>query len=83
MASSTMRDGVHDFSVAKDAEFRDTRSFPGSGMKAGVESGLAMAESLTRGAVEVQQQTSNNNFRQESNDEALGSKNGKNFQVRY
>lgn len=78
-----MNNGPHDFDVAKQSEFKDNRKFPSSGLKAGIESGLSMVENLPRGNVEAQQQANTSNFRQECSDEALGSKNGKGFTVRY
>jgi len=83
MGSYAGRDNVHDFDADKENDMRDTRSFPKSGLKAGVESGLGMVENLTRGAVQNQQQTSNSTFRQECMDEDAGSNNGKNFKFRY
>jgi len=84
MGSYAGRDNVHDFDVDKENNMRDTRSFPKSGLKAGVESGLGMVENLTRGAVQAQQQTSNSVFRQDSGDEAIGSDvPGKSFKIRY
>jgi hypothetical protein len=83
MGSYAGRDNVHDFDVDKENDMRDTRNFPKSGLKAGVESGLGMVENLTRGAVQTQQQTNNSVFRQESMDEDAGSENGKNFKFRY
>jgi len=83
MGSYAGRDNVHDFDVDKANDMKDTRKFPNSGLKAGVESGLGMVENLTRGTVQSQQQTNNNVFRQECIDEAAGSKNGKDFKFRY
>jgi len=83
MGSYAGRDNVHDFDVDKENDMRDTRNFPKSGLKAGVESGLGMVENLTRGTVQNQQQTNNSIFRQESIDEDAGSENGKNFKFRY
>jgi hypothetical protein len=84
MGSYAGRDNVHDFDVEKENDMRDTRSFPKSGLKAGVENGLSEVESLVRGAVQSQQQTNNNVFRQESIDEPLKSDiPGKTFKIRY
>ena len=73
-----------DFPADATNTLQDSRSFPASGTKAGVESGLGSVESLTRGAIQDQQRTVGTVFRQESVDETTGSEgNGKNFKFRY
>lgn len=72
-----------DYKQESLATLQDTRSFEGSGLKAGVESGLGMVENLKRGTVQAQQQNHGLNFRQESVDESAGSSKGKNFDFRY
>lgn len=72
-----------DFNQNGTNSAQDTRSFGGgSGLKAGVESGLSSVESLKRGSTEAQQQTSGANFRKELNHDSAGSKNGKDFTFR-
>lgn len=84
MGSYAGRDNVHDFDVDKENDMRDTRSFPNSGLKAGVENGLSEVENLVRGAVQAQQQTENNIFRQAGGDEDIKSDvPGKSFKIRY
>jgi len=62
---------------------QDTRSFGGgSGLKAGVESGLSSVESLKRGEAQAQQKTSGENFRKDATSESAGAKHGKNFTFR-
>lgn len=72
-----------DFNQNGSNTAQDTRSFGGgSGLKAGVESGLSSVESLKRGSTEAQQQTSGVNFRKEMHHDSAGSKNGKDFTFR-
>lgn len=69
-----------DFNQNGSNTAQDTRSFGGgSGLKAGVESGLSSVESLKRGSTEAEQQTSGVNFRKELCHDSAGSKNGKDF----
>ena len=56
---------AQDFNPDSYSELRDTRSFPGSGLTAGVESGLGMHEVLTRGTVQPEQMNYGTAFRQE------------------
>ena len=56
---------------------------PASGSKAGVESGLGMVESLTRGALQPEQESHGANFTQNSIDSPVAGKNGKQFRTRY
>ena len=71
-----------DYNADSTNKIQDNRSFANSGSKAGVESGLSSVESLPRGQVQAQQQAHGLNFRQERDDEAAGSKNGKSFTIR-
>ena len=74
---------MSDFDQNASNKAKDTRNFGGgSGLKAGVESGLSEVEKLTRGSTEVQQQTMNANFNKEEHMESGGNKNGKNFTFR-
>lgn len=83
MGSYPMRGSEHDFDANKSNKTQDTRSFPDSGMKAGVENGLSMVEMLPHGGIQAEQQTDGNAFRQAPVDSDLGTKNGKNFTLRY
>lgn len=84
MGSYPMRDGVHDYPADETNKYKDTRNFPASEVKAGVEFGLGSVEHLERGVIQPQQETHSNTFRQESGDEApVSGKNGKSFRVRY
>lgn len=71
-----------DFDVAKCDMFRDTRSFPKSGVKAGVEDGLSMVENMPRGSIEMEQKNNTTNFRQECIISSAGSKDGKSFEFK-
>lgn len=74
---------MSDFNQDKSNVAQDTRAFGGgSGLKAGVESGLSSVESVARGNVEAQQKTQGENFRKEVSHESAGSKNGKDFTFR-
>lgn len=79
MGSYPMRDGVHDFNADASNNQQDTRAFPNSGVKAGVEDGLSSVERSARGSIEPELKTSGNVFRQDHIEEAAGSKNGKSF----
>ena len=83
MGSSPMKDGVHDFNADESNTGQDTRSFPNSGLSAGVESGLSSVERNKRGAIQAPQETHGAVFRQDSIDESAGSDNGKSFTFRY
>lgn len=61
----------------------ESKGFPSSGLKAGVEDGLSMVEKLSNGAIQPEQESHGVVFRQQSNNESAGSKNGKNFTIRY
>ncbi len=72
-----------DFNQNGSNTAQDTRAFGGgSGLKAGVESGLSSVESLKRGSTEAEQQTSGVNFRKDATSESAGAKHGKNFTFR-
>jgi len=63
MASYPMKSDGSGFDQNSSNEASDTRSFGGgSGLKAGVESGLSSVENLKRGSVQAEQKTSNCNF---------------------
>lgn len=83
MGSYPMRDGVHDFNADASNEYQDKRSFPNSGVKAGVEDGLSMVERSPRGTIQPEQKTSGNTFRQDSVETSAGSKGGKSFDWKY
>jgi len=83
MGSYPMKNGVHDFNPEDHNKMQDTRSFPRSGVTAGVQDGLSMVENLPRGAKQAQQENHGNNFRQESGTESVAGKNGKNFDILY
>lgn len=71
---------ANDFNADATNKAQDTRAFGGgSGLKAGVESGLSSVESLSRGEVQAEQKTSGSNFRKDEIETSGGSKNGKNF----
>lgn len=72
-----------DFNVEKADKFRDTRSFPKSGVKAGVEDGLSMVENMTRGSVEAEMKNNTTNFRQDCIVSDAGKKDGKSFEFYY
>jgi hypothetical protein len=78
-----MKGGVHDFNTDESNSMQDSRSFPNSGLSAGVESGLSSVERNKRGALQAQQETHGAVFRQDSVDESAGSDNGKSFKFRY
>ena len=74
---------MSDFNQDQSNNAQDTRSFGGgSGLKAGVESGLSSVEAISRGNVEMEQKTHGENFKKVEADSAAGSKNGKNFSFR-
>lgn len=73
---------MSDFNADKSNKYQDTRSFPKSGLSAGVEDGLSMVEALPRGVAQAEQQTKGPNFRQESKDTPMA-EDGKNFTLRY
>ena len=74
---------MSDFNKDASNNAQDTRTFGGgSGLSAGVESGLSSVEKLKRGSIESQQKTNGDNFQRVQADEAAGSKNGKNFSFR-
>lgn len=79
MGSYPMKDGVHDFNADTTNDCKDKRSFPNSGVKAGVEDGLSSVERSARGSIEPELKTSGSTFRQECVTESGGSKNGKSF----
>ena len=72
-----------DFDTDKSAKHRDTRSFPNSGVKAGVVDGLSMVENLKRGSVEAEQMSHRTNFRQDYIESPAESKDGKSFKFKY
>ncbi len=55
---------MSDFDQNASNKTKDNRKFPASGSVAGVESGLCSVESLPRGAVQPEQETIGENFRQ-------------------
>ena len=71
-----------DFDVAKSDMFRDTRSFPNSGAKAGVEDGLGMVENMERGSVEAEMRATTTNFVQACIESPAGSRDGKSFRFK-
>ena len=72
-----------DFNQNGSNDAQDTRSFGGgSGLSAGVESGLSSVEKMKRGAVQAEQKTMGENFRKDACSESAGAKNGKNFTFR-
>ena len=85
MGSYPMRGSEHDFDADASNKYQDNRSFQKSGLKAGVENGLSMVESLPRGAAQPEQQTSGNAFRQQTSVTPASSdlNNGKKFQITY
>lgn len=68
-----------DFNADATNNQQDTRSFPNSGVKAGVEDGLSMVERSARGSIEPELKSSGDIFRQDLCTESAGSKNGKSF----
>jgi hypothetical protein len=74
---------MSDFNKDSSNNAQDTRGFGGgSGLSAGVESGLSSVEKLSRGAVDAQQKTHGDNFMRTQMDESAGKKGGKNFTFR-
>ena len=74
---------MSDFNKDASNTVQDTRAFGGgSGLSAGVESGLSSVEKLSRGSVDAQQKTHGDNFMRTQMDESAGSKAGKNFTFR-
>jgi len=73
---------AQDFNPDAYNSVHDTRSFPGSGLTAGVESGLGTHEALTRGTVQPEQMSHGTVFRQNLEESPAGSENGKNFTFR-
>jgi hypothetical protein len=75
-----MRDGVHDFDANTSNNRIDDRSFPDSGVSAGVEFGLNSVEKIKLGNIEPEQETVNSVFKQGAREyPASESKNGKSF----
>lgn len=58
---------------------KDNRSFEGSGLTAGVESGLSFVSKSPRGTIQPEQKSSGEIYRQDHVTSPAGSKNGKNF----
>lgn len=79
MGSYPMKGGEHDFNADATNNMQDTRSFPNSGVKAGVEDGLSSVERSARGSIEPELQAHGSNFKQEFCEESAGSKGGKSF----
>lgn len=74
---------MSDFNQNACNDAQDTRSFGGgSGLSAGVKSGLSSVEKLQRGTVQAEQKAMGPNFMKEESDTSAGSKNGKNFTFR-
>jgi hypothetical protein len=74
---------MSDFNKDSSNSAQDTRAFGGgSGLTAGVESGLSSVEKLSRGSVEAEQKTHGDNFMRIETEESAGSKGGKNFTFR-
>ena len=74
---------MSDFNQNGTNAAQDTRAFGGgSGLSAGVESGLSSVEKLPRGAIQAEQKAMGANFVKEESDSTAGSKNGKSFTFR-
>jgi hypothetical protein len=58
---------------------RDNRSFSGSGLTAGVESGLSSVSKTPRGKIPKELESQGELYRQDHIESSAGSKNGKNF----
>lgn len=74
---------MSDFNADKSNKYQDTRSFPKSGLSAGVGDGLSMVEALPRGMAQPEQQTHGETFRQKTVTTPLSEGNGKKFNVLY
>lgn len=70
---------VHDFDADATNNFSDPRSFPKSGLSAGVKDGLSSVENLSRGAIQQNQQSSGHDFRHAAFEESAGTSKGKSF----
>lgn len=82
MASYQKANDAPDYDADATNSMTVTQAYPKSGLSAGVESGLSMTESLTRGETQAQQKTSGLNYRKNESMESGGSKNGKSFTFR-
>lgn len=70
---------VHDFNADMTNDFHDPRTFPKSGLAAGVKDGLSMVEDLPRGALQTNQKSMGSTFMHEPFEESAGSSKGKSF----
>jgi hypothetical protein len=70
-----------DFNADSTNKPKVSHSFPNSGLSAGVESGLSFVDRNV-GAPEPEQKSVGCDYRKQLNEEAAGSKNGKNFKFR-
>lgn len=68
-----------DFNPDKYNKMQDTRSFPSSGLKAGVEDGLSSVQALSRGDAQPEQEFTGANFRKDEINSSGGSSKGKSF----
>jgi hypothetical protein len=71
-----------DFSADATNSMADKRKFSGSGLTAGVQSGLSEVVSPKRGDIPAQMKSSGNDFRRVDGVEPAGEKMGKNFQFK-